>query len=234
MGRVFEERSMARDVITVDGLGASGKSALAKALAQELGYGHLNSGLLYRAVGYLVRGERGDPSKSNEVMSVMGRHSLTLQRAADGNTVVIIDGHEVGTELQSPEISDAASTVARHQAVRDVLLPIQRAAFLPVGVVAEGRDMGTVVFPEARIKFFVTAPASVRAERRFRQLQGTAQQDTLENITNALVERDRRDSTSAVGTTRQAEGAVVIDNAGASLEETVRTMLTIIRERSAR
>jgi cytidylate kinase len=94
--------------------------------------------------------------------------------------------------------------------------------------------MGTVVFPEARIKFFVTAPASVRAERRFRQLQGTAQQDTLENITNALVERDRRDSTSAVGTTRQAEGAVVIDNAGASLEETVRTMLTIIRERSAR
>jgi cytidylate kinase len=220
---------MQRDVITVDGLGASGKSALAKALARQLGFGHLNSGLLYRAVGYLARREGKDLTNSEQVVAVLDRHSLTLQRGHDGDTVVMIDSQQVGPQLQAPEISEAASTVARHQAVRDRLLPIQRDAFLPIGVVAEGRDMGTVVFPEARVKFFVTAPAALRAERRFKQLQGTPQQDTLENITRALTERDHRDSTSAVGTTRQAQGAVLVDNSEASLEDTVQKMLAVIR-----
>jgi cytidylate kinase len=220
---------MQRDVITVDGLGASGKSALAKALARQLGFGHLNSGLLYRAVGYLARREGKDLTNSEQVVEVLDRQSLTLQRGPDGDTVVMIDSQQVGPQLQAPEISEAASTVARHQAVRDRLLPIQRDAFLPIGVVAEGRDMGTVVFPEARVKFFVTAPAALRAERRFKQLQGTPQQDTLENITRALTERDHRESTSAVGTTRQAQGAVLVDNSEASLEDTVQKMLAVIR-----
>ena len=216
---------MNRDVITVDGLGASGKSALAKGLAQKLGYGHLNSGLLYRVVGHLVLSEGGSPARVDNVVDAMNRHAISLQRDSSGETAAAIDGQVLGAELFAPEISDAASTVARHQAVRDILLPIQRAAFLPLGVVAEGRDMGTVVFPEARVKFFVTAPADIRAARRFKQLQGTAQEDTIENITAALKERDHRDSTSAVGTTRQAEGAIVIDNSSATLEETLATML---------
>jgi cytidylate kinase len=224
---------MQRDVITVDGLGASGKSALAKGLAQKLGYGHLNSGLLYRVVGYLVLKEGCSAADGDSVVAVMKRHTISLQRDQSGETVVAIDGKVMGAELLAPEISDAASTVARHQAVRDILLPIQRAAFQPLGVVAEGRDMGTVVFPEAQMKFFVTAPAEIRAARRFSQLQGTPQQDTIENITAALKERDHRDSTSAVGTTKQAQGAILIDNSKGTLEQTLETMLEMVQQSRA-
>jgi cytidylate kinase len=221
---------MHRDIITVDGLGASGKSALAKGLAQKLGYGHLNSGLLYRVVGYLVRVEGGRAAEADSVVGVMKRHTISLERDQSGETVVAVDGKVMGPELFAPEISDAASTVARHQAVRDLLLPIQRAAFLPLGVVAEGRDMGTVVFPDAQVKFFVTAPAEIRAARRFSQLQGSPQQDTIENITAALKERDHRDSTSTVGTTKQAQGAILIDNSKVTLEQTLETMLQVVKK----
>ena len=220
---------MERDVITVDGLGASGKSALAKALAAALGYGHLNSGLLYRAVGYLALQAGLALSAEQEVLSVLREHSLALSRAESGETVVVADGKALLEELAAPAVSDAASLVARHQAVRDALLPIQQHAFEPLGVVAEGRDMGTVVFPGARVKFFVTAPANIRAERRFQQLKGTPQEDSLENITAALMQRDQRDTTSAVGTTKQAQGAIVIENSGRSIEDTVREMLASVR-----
>lgn len=226
---VVVESSMQRDVITVDGLGASGKSALAKALAVALGYGHLNSGLLYRAVGYLVLQAGRELSVEHEVLSVLGEHSLALSRGEAGESVVLADGKALLEELSAPTVSDAASLVARHQAVRDALLPLQQHAFEPLGVVAEGRDMGTVVFPNARVKFFVTAPSHIRAERRFAQLKGTPQEDTLENITTALLQRDQRDTTSAVGTTKQAPGAVVIENYGRSIEDTVREMLACAR-----
>ncbi len=220
---------MQRDVVTVDGLGASGKSALAKALAYALGYGHLNSGLLYRAVGYLVLHEGVPISEESAVLKVLAGHSLALEREATGETLVRVDGVPLRAELLAPSVSDAASLVARHQRVRDTLLPLQRSAFEPLGVVAEGRDMGTVVFPEARVKFFVTAPAEVRAQRRFEQLKGTPQEDSLENITAALTQRDLRDTTSTVGTTKKADGAVVIVNAGRSIDDTVREMLERIR-----
>jgi cytidylate kinase len=217
---------MNRDVITVDGLGASGKSALAKELARRLGYGHLNSGLLYRAVAYAVVQEGGkDLRRCEDVMAVLSHRTLKLVRGDDGGSIVELDGSPLGDELSAPAISIAASLVARHQAVRDLLLPIQREAFLPGGVVAEGRDMGTVVFPQAQTKFFVTADIALRSERRYKQLRGTPQEESLESIRTALEERDFRDCHSEVGATKQADGALVIDNGTRSLEETVQEML---------
>jgi len=202
-----------RDIITVDGLAASGKSALAKELAKRLGFGHLNSGLLYRAVAFAVLSEGRDLLNGDAVLEVMGRHSIELTKEpGNSSLVVLLDGVVRTDELLSKEVSLGASQVARHQGVRDLLLDLQRQAFGSSGVVAEGRDMGTVIFPDARVKFFVTARLDIRAARRFSQLKDTPERATLEDIKAELEQRDNRDASSAVGTMKQAQGAIVVDN----------------------
>jgi len=223
-----------RDVITVDGLGASGKSALARGLAARLGYGHLNSGLLYRAVAFVCLSEGHDLSDAHAVGDSMSRHPITLTFDSDRSSVVAIDGLVRSNELLSTEVSRGASLVARHQEVRDRLIDLQRHAFEPGGVVAEGRDMGTVIFPEARVKFFVVARLDVRAERRYQQLLGTANETPLDTITRDLDERDRRDATSAVGTMKQAVGAVIVDNSDEPLAVILAKMEAIVRQGSLR
>jgi cytidylate kinase len=215
---------MKRDIITVDGLAASGKTALAKRLAQKLGYGHLNSGLLYRGVGYLAITQGVDPRSCNDVLNVLSRHKIELSKDPSGGSMLVLDGVALDAQLAAPAVSEAASLVARHQPLRDVLLPLQREAFMPGGVVAEGRDMGTVVFPDARIKFFVNADVTVRAQRRFEQLQGTKQEEPLDSIRRAIEERDHRDQYSDVGATKQAEGAIVVSNNARPLDDTVEEM----------
>jgi cytidylate kinase len=217
-----------RDVIAVDGLGASGKSALAKGLATFLGYGHLNSGLLYRAVALICSMEKVDCTDANRVVRVMSEHSLNLGMDEGRSSVVIIDGVVHSMDLFSAEMSRGASLVARHQGVRDRLLTLQREAFMPGGVVAEGRDMGTVIFPNARVKFFVVARLDVRAARRYQQLKGTAQETSVDEITRELAERDERDASSAVGTMKQADGAIVIDNSDEPLDVVIRKMAALV------
>jgi cytidylate kinase len=217
-----------RDVITVDGLGASGKSALAMLLAKKLGYGHLNSGLLYRAAGWLVLQEQRDVERCEDVVEVVGRHSIELQQGAELGSVVLIDGIVRDRELASAEVSHAASAVAKHQPLRDAFLDAQRNAFAPNGVVAEGRDMGTIIFPDARIKFFVEGDLDVRAHRRWMQVAGTPHEVTLDSIRQALAERDERDATRAVAPMKPAEGAIIIDNSKDPLHEVVERMYQIV------
>ena len=217
-----------RDVITVDGFGASGKSALAQGLARILGYGHLNSGLLYRAVALMCLTENRNLTDGDAVLDVMSRHSLVLTQDPACSSVVNIDGNPYAQELTSADVSTGASLVARHQPVRDRLVEIQRQAFQPGGVVAEGRDMGTTIFPDARVKFFVIARLDVRARRRFEQIRGTPQEVPLEQIQKDLEERDRRDSTSPVGTMKQADGAILIDNSDEPLEVVLKKMAALV------
>ena len=219
-----------RYIVTVDGLAASGKSALAKGLARMLNLGHLNSGLLYRAVALIALRAELDLTISKDVLLEMSKHSIDLKRGDSGSSVVLIDGVSCGDELLATDVSTGASLIARHQQVRDRLLNLQRDAFKPAGVVAEGRDMGTVVFPEAPVKFFVNAKLDVRAQRRYAQLKGTPQESSLESITRDLEERDRRDSTSAVGTMKQADGAIAIDNSSEPLENVIDKMAGIVRK----
>ncbi len=218
-----------RDIITVDGLAASGKSALAKGLALKLGYGHLNSGLLYRAVALLAKRRGADLTDSDAVVRAFSKHTMSIAKDSAGSSVVLVDGVALGDELLSADISQGASMVARHQPLRDLLISTQREAFLPDGIVAEGRDMGTAIFPQAGVKFFVVARADVRAERRFKQLRGTPQERLLGEIKQELEERDQRDATSSVGTMKQAQGAVLIDNSDQPLEEVIDHMLLIAR-----
>lgn len=213
-----------REVITVDGLAASGKSALAKGLAKRLKFGHLNSGLLYRAVALMALRAGIDLKDAQAVCHLLGDHLVELKRDEGGSSIVLIDGVALGEELLAANVSTGASLVARHQEVRDRLLNLQRDAFKPDGVVAEGRDMGTVVFPDARVKFFVVARPDVRAARRHSQLKGTPQEASLADISTDLQERDKRDATSTVGTMKQADGAILIDNSDEPLERVIDRM----------
>lgn len=224
-----------RQIVTVDGVGASGKSALSRLLAERLGFGHLNSGLLYRAAGCLVLKEREDARSAEAVLSVMDRHSIRLERGPTGGSVIRIDGSELSDrDLTAPEVSEAASRVAQHQLVRDRFIDAQRTAFMPDGVVAEGRDMGTIIFPDADVKFFVDARLDVRAQRRYEQLKGTPQEAPLEAIKQALAERDHRDANRDVAPMKPAAEAVIVDNSDAPLEETVQSMLAIVLAKTNR
>lgn len=220
-----------RQVVTVDGLGASGKSALARLLAERLAFAHLNSGLLYRAAGYLACRAHVSFDDGEALASELRRHSIELKHDPFLGSVVVIDGVVREVELMARPISEAASQVAKHKQVRELFLDVQRSAFAPLGVVAEGRDMGTVVFPDAPVKFFVEARLDVRAERRFEQLMANGQAADLAAIREELAARDLRDATRATAPMKPAEGAIVIDNSDCPLEETVERMLSAVRSK---
>lgn len=219
-------------VITVDGLASSGKTTLSRLLAERLGFEHLNSGLLYRAVGWLSLRAGVKLSDPEAVTGALEGHTLALRRPG----VVEIDGTERGIELQVPAVSEATSITAQYPAVRDRLFAGQREAFPGRNLVAEGRDMGTVVFPDAPLKFFVTAPSEVRARRRLEQLEaregevGPERRRALaESLQQEIVERDARDSQRLVAPTRPAAGAILIENGVRSAEAVVEEMVGIVR-----
>lgn len=221
-----------RAVVTVDGLGASGKSALARLLAERLGYAHLNSGLLYRAAALLATRAGISLDDGDGVAQELSAHSVVLTHDPVLGSVARIDGTVCEAELMSRPISEGASRVAKHKQVRDHFLGIQRSAFAPMGVVAEGRDMGTVVFPDAPVKFFVEARLDVRAARRLQQLREKGLEGNLEEISKELEERDHRDATRVTAPMKPAPGAVIIDNSDAPLAETVERMFKTVASRT--
>lgn len=222
-----------RSVVTVDGLAASGKSALAAGLAARLGFGHLNSGLLYRAVAFLALEQGVALEDEGQVVSLLHKHSVGLELNSRASTGVSIDGVVRDIDLSSESISRGASIVSQYPGVREYLLGAQRNAFEPHGVVAEGRDMGTVIFPDAQVKFFVEARVDVRAERRYQQLVKRGQSAVLEDIKRDIIERDHRDTTREIAPAKPAHGAVVIDNSDGTLEGTIERMVGVVTDRCA-
>jgi cytidylate kinase len=202
-----------RLVVTVDGVAASGKTALARGLAEKLHFEHLNSGLLYRAVAWAAYQRGIDLDCAQDLSQLVATHRFELVRAAGGGGAeLLIDGIDRSQELTSEQISAGASLVARHAGVRALLLPAQKEAFPGSGLVAEGRDMGTVVFPDAPVKFFVTAALDVRVQRRAAQLLQKGESVNLEIIRRDLEARDERDAGRSVAPLKVASGAIVIDN----------------------
>jgi cytidylate kinase len=221
-----EPRNMTteRRIITVDGVGASGKSALARLLAERLGFAHLNSGLLYRAAGFLVS-QAGIPADDNSAVGdLLKRHTIELKYDRATGNQVFIDGVLRGDDLQGQEISKLASFVAKLPSVREHFVDVQRTAFAPAGVVAEGRDMGTVIFPDAHPKFFINADLRVRAERRRTQLLAKGEAADLETIESDLARRDYEDAHRELAPMKPAERALLVDNSNGTLDEIVETM----------
>lgn len=219
----------ARPVIAIDGPVGAGKSTIARALAQRLGFSHLNTGAMYRAFALAAKArytgeELGDSTIAHRLGEFLNSISITF----DGERVRL-DGRDITTEIASPAISDLASQLSTYEVVRARMRDLQRDAGRDGGVVMEGRDIGTVIFPDAECKFFLTADAEVRAQRRYAELaaQGTAL--TLEDVLAQLRERDRRDQERVLAPLRPAVDAIVIDSSRLTIDEVVTTMETRVR-----
>lgn len=227
-----------RHVITVDGLAGSGKTALSKALAHRLGYVHLSTGLVYRALGWLALLNRVGFEDTPGLLDLLKVHSVEF-KAADGYSAeLLIDGVKGSEKLHLPEVSEAASVTSRHLAVREALLDLQRDACPGSNIVVEGRDMGTVVFPHAAVKFFVRASQEIRIQRRLSQLEselgivnGEALNSLKRQIEIEIIERDERDSKRLISPTVAARDAILIDNSSQTLTEVVQNMYDAVLKR---
>lgn len=230
---------MKRPVVTVDGLAGSGKTVLSKGLAEELGFAHLSSGVLYRAVGYLALKNSIPFNDSAALLAAINSSKLELLQPSNASRPgILVGGDQVVNELYSLEADDAASQVSVHADVREALIPAQREAFAGKGLVAEGRDMGTVVFADAALKFFVESPAELRVERRMMQLYPEVEDmdpEEAKRLKNRIkievLERDRRDSERELSPTVAAADAQIILNDGQPLTQVIKNMYTLVAER---
>lgn len=207
-------------VIAIDGPSASGKGTVAQLVAQRLGWHYLDSGALYRLVA-LAGQQRGIAWQDEAALAQMAA-GLDI-RFADGE--VYLDGANVSEQVRSEAMSRGASEVAVHPAVRQALLDLQRSFRKPPGLVADGRDMGSVVFPDAACKIFLTASASVRAERRYKQLIEKGNAANMAAILQDLQARDARDRARTVAPLRQCEDAMLLDTDHLTIEQAVQAVL---------
>lgn len=214
-------------IIAIDGPAGVGKSTVAKLLAARLGYLYLDTGALYRAVAWKVLHCRVEPSDQESIARLLPDTSLEM-KFHNGGMMVLVDGRDVTGELRTPAVSAAASIVSAIPAVREWLLPVQRRIGERGSVVAEGRDIGTKVFPSAPVKFFLDADATVRAQRRHRELVAAGHRGPVEETYQDLSGRDTRDRTRAVAPLIPAADARHIDTSSLNVEEVVAQMLAAV------
>ncbi len=224
-----------RPVVAIDGPAGAGKTTVARRVASELGYVLVDTGAIYRAVALAAkqRGVAFDNRVAIEALAheLVDTGALNLEATAGGVPRMSIDGLVLGEEIRTPELSLGASTVSAHPGVRAALLDLQRKFGAHGGVVLEGRDIGTVVFPDAEVKVFLTATDEDRAMRRFRELRDKGVAATLEQTLEEVRLRDRQDSERAVAPLRAADDATRIDSSRMSVDEVVSAIVKRARER---
>jgi cytidylate kinase len=215
-------------VIAVDGPSGAGKSTLARRLARELGFTYLDTGAMYRALALKLLRQGVDLADDDQVVRLVQMTDIDL-REEDGRMAVLLDGEDVAAEIRTPEVSQMASKVSARPCVRARLLQLQRNVGERGSVVAEGRDIGTVVFPQAEVKIFLDASTGERARRRFLELRAAGRAVELGDTYREMVERDKRDSERDLAPLTRAEDAVLIDSSNFDAEQVAAMVLNLVK-----
>lgn len=218
-------------VITVDGPGGAGKGTLSYSLARALGWHMLDSGALYRVTAFAALDSGADLADEATLAAIAGDLDVSFHPAAEGLTRVELAGRDISSDIRTESCGAAASVVAAVVPVRKALLERQRRMAQAPGLVADGRDMGTVVFPDAPLKIYLTASARARAERRQKQLLEKGESVTLARLLETIEERDARDRSRAESPLVPADDALVIDSTGVSADAVLDTVLREARQR---
>ena len=219
--------------IAIDGPAGAGKSTMAKALAKELGYVYVDTGAIYRTVGYHMNLMGIGPKDIDGITRLIDDVNLEIQYDEDGTQHMILNGDDVSSEIRTPEMSMVASTISAHKIVRDFLLDTQRDIARNYDTVMDGRDIGTVVLPKAEVKIFLTASPEVRARRRCDQLREAGKKVDEKKILQEIIQRDQQDMNRSIAPLKQAADAVLLDTSAMDIDEVLSALKKIVVQKLA-
>ncbi len=215
-------------VVTIDGPAGAGKGTISRLVAQALGWGYLDSGALYRAVGIAASWEGIGLDEPEQLAACASRTNIQFVTQDHDEPKIFVNGKEATDEIRSELAGSMASALAAQPLVRQALIALQRSFQSPPGLVADGRDMGTVIFPEAAYKFFLTASPMERAQRRYKQLIGKGVSVKLDSLLHEIVARDARDANRAVAPLKPADDAVIIDSTSMPIAQVIEYVLGVL------
>ena len=217
--------------IAIDGPAGAGKSTIARRLARELGYCYVDTGAIYRTVAYFFSLIGISPKDQDGVAKYIDELTVEMEYDEEGKQHMIMNTLDVTDDIRTPEISQGASLVSAHKVVRDMLLDMQRDVARKHNVIMDGRDIGTVVLPNATVKIFLTASAEVRAQRRCKELEAKGLPEKYEKVLKDIQQRDYQDIHRAIAPLKQARDAVLLDTSDLDIDGVVAAMLKIVREK---
>lgn len=216
--------------VAIDGPSGAGKSTIAKAVAERFGFIYVDTGAIYRTVGLAVSRAGIDPQDTDAVVGLLPALDIALRHGEDGLQHMFLNGEDVSGLIRTPEISMYASKVSALPPVRAFLMEMQRSMARRTSVIMDGRDIGTVVLPDAALKIFLTASAEARAERRYKELLEKGQSVSYDDVLRDMAERDKNDTTRAAAPLRAADDAVLLDTSALSLAESIDAVATLVEK----
>ena len=216
--------------VAVDGPAGAGKSSISKIVAKKLGYLYIDTGAMYRSVTWAVLHNHIDVNNQKAVEALLPELDLTME-ASDDSCKVFIAGQDVTDFIRTPQVNNAVSIVASYKGVRQYLVERQRLMAEAGGVILDGRDIGSVVLPNAELKIYLTASVEARSMRRYLEVKGTVNEQTLEDIKDSVMQRDDMDKNRKESPLIQVEDAVLVDSSEMTFDETVEHILHLVQER---
>lgn len=217
--------------IAIDGPAGAGKTTVARAVAQHFGFIYVDTGAMYRTIGLYVLSKEKDTTDAAQVLPLLDEIKITIAFSREDGQRIFLNGQDVSEAIRQPEMSMAASNVSSIPGVRDFLFSLQRQSVKENNVVMDGRDIGTVVIPDADVKLFLTASAEKRAQRRYKEMIAKGMQVDYDQLLLEIKQRDYNDSHRAVAPLKQAQDAILVDTTDLTLEESIQRVISIVKDR---